>query len=71
MMGWRNPQVARLRFNRLPAWIPQVGCYAPDSECFYRPTIQGVLHVNNNGDLHDLLFVSIGSPPAENYNSKN
>ena len=64
-MGRCNPQVARLRVNRLLAWIPQVGCYALDSECFYPSTNQGVLHVNNNGDLHDLLFVNISSPLAK------
>ena len=68
-MGRCNPQVAKLRVNRLPTWIPQVGCYAPDSECFYPETNQGVLHVNNNGDLYwpvpGCLYINIGSPPAK------
>ena len=57
-MGKCNPQVPRLWVNRLPTWIPQDGCCAPDSECFYAQTNQGVLQVNNNGDLlPGLLFV--------------
>ena len=57
-LGRCNPQVTRLRVNRLPARILQVGCYAQDSEWLHPPTNQGVLHMNNNGDLlPGLLFV--------------
>ena len=64
--GMCNQQVARLRVNRLPFWIPQVGCYAPDSKCGHPPTNQGVLHVNNNGDVSGLLFVNMGSHTVGN-----
>ena len=30
-LGRCNPQVARLWVNRLPSWIPQVGCCVSDS----------------------------------------
>ena len=52
--------------NKLASWIQQVGYYGPDSKCGYPPTSQGVFHVNNNGDVPGLLFVKMGSSPAEN-----
>ena len=61
-LGMCNQQVARLRGNMLVSCISQVGCYAQDSNCGHPPTN----HVNNNGDVPDLLFVNMGSPPAEN-----
>ena len=60
-MGRCNQQVARLQINGLPSWIPQVGCYAPDSKCGHPSTKLGLLHVNNNGDVPGLLFVHKGN----------
>ena len=57
-LGRCNPQVARLWVNRLPSWIPQVGCCAPGSKCGHPPTSKGVLHMNNNGDIPGLLFLN-------------
>ena len=64
--GRCNQQGARLRVNRLPFPQAQVGCYAPDSKCGHPPTNQGVLHVNNNGEVSGLLFVNMSSHTVEN-----
>ena len=41
-IGRCNLQVARLRVNRLPSWIPQVGCYEPGSSYARNKPHQGV-----------------------------
>ena len=70
-MGRCNPQVARFRVNRLPAWIPHVVCYAPDSECFYPQTNQGGTSCEHKWrpttwPIPGCLYIHIGSTPTKN-----